>query len=508
VNLLAAKLQIHYQVLNTNFMLKQSLQQKMLQKMSPQQIQFAKLLQLGTIDFVEKVEQELLDNPALEKGLESDEDMDDYRYEKETDSHTSDEPEESYDTWDKEMEDYLTQPEDNPYQYNDDYQDEEQKEIPIATHQTFYEFLTEQARNNIQHPFQLELALHLIGSLEDDGYLRRELKAIVYDLMFTSNISTSEEELEKVLKNIQTFEPSGVAARNLKECLILQLNRKKEEIGTTPNIDRAIEILEKHLEAFTKKHYEKIMRSMKINEVELKNAIKEITKLNPKPGQVSSSNYKEQHVNPDFTVTERDGELIVLLNGKNAPELRISRAYRETLNAYQQNAKDKKLKDSAQYIKQKVEGAKWFIDSIKQRQHTLISTMRSIVEMQKDFFYDGNETSLRPMIMKDIADKIGMDISTISRVANSKYVETSFGIYPLKYFFTEGVSNSEGEEISNREIKKILKDAIDQEDKRKPLTDEALMKILKLKGYNIARRTVAKYREQLNIPVGRLRKEL
>lgn len=494
-------------------MLKQSLNQKLLQKMSPQQIQFAKLLQLGTLDFMERVEQELLDNPALEKGLETDVDNED-KYElsrNETSNDASDfsaKEEEHVDTWDKEVADYLTSTDDGGFRLNEDYNDEDNKEIPIATHQTFFEYLTEQARNNIYNEKQLTLALHLIGSLEDDGYLRRDLKAITYDLMFTSNVNATEEELEQVLALIQTFDPAGVAARDLKECLMIQLERKKREKKEHTYIDLAINLLDKYLEAFTKKHYEKILKGMKISEDVLKLVIQEITKLNPKPGQVSNSSFKEQYVNPDFTVIEQEGELVVLLNGKNAPELRLSRAYRETIKAYTNDTHNKKLKESVQYIKQKMDGAKWFIDSIKQRQHTLLSTMRTIVSMQEEFFYDGDETSLKPMIMKDVAERIGMDISTVSRVANSKYVETSFGIFPLKFFFSEGLANSEGEEISNKEIKQILKRSIEAEDKKNPLTDEALMIILKQKGYNIARRTVAKYREQLNIPVGRMRKEL
>jgi len=490
-------------------MLKQSLSQKLLQKMSPQQIQYIKLLQLGTADFLERVEQEILDNPALEKGLENDrEGEDNYDVDFEKSPEKSSE-EEAPDTWDQEIADYLINTEeDGGFRNNDDFSEDDNKEIPIATHQSFYEYLAEQVRNNIQKESHLEIALHLIGSLEDDGYLRRDLKAIVNDLMFTANITTTEAELEKVLHQIQDFDPAGVGARDLKECLIIQLKRKLIETPDKESVSLAIRILNDQLDAFIKKHYEKIMKSLKISEEELKEAIKEITKLNPKPGQTSSSSYKEQYVNPDFTVVNREGELFVMLNSKNAPELRLSRAYRDTLKAYTKNADNNKLKESAQYIKQKMDGAKWFIDSIKQRQHTLLATMRAIVGMQREFFLEGDEMLLKPMIMKDIADRIGMDISTVSRVANSKYVETSFGIYSLKFFFSEGLANSEGEEVSNKEIKLILKEAIEAEDKSKPLTDEKLMALLKTKGYNIARRTVAKYREQLNLPVARLRKQL
>ncbi|MCO6494134.1 MAG: RNA polymerase factor sigma-54 [Bacteroidetes bacterium] len=486
-------------------MLKQTLSQKLQQKMSPQQIQFMKLLQLGTADFLERVEQELLDNPALEKGGEN-ETNDDFD---KNDDFETDNIDSTEDTFDDDISDYLNDSnDDGSFRLNEDYAEEERKEIPIPTYQSFYEYLIEQADTNIYDEKQLELAHHLIGSLEDDGYLRRELKAIVNDLMFTANVSTTVDELEKVLHEIQKFDPAGVGARDLKECLLLQLKRKISERENKKSIELAIKILNEHLEAFTKKHYDKLSRSLKISDSELKDAISEITKLNPKPGQTSNSSYKEQYVNPDFTVIDNEGELTVLLNSKNAPELRLSRNYQDTLRAYSANTENKQLKESAQYIKQKIDGAKWFIDSIKQRQNTLLSTMRAIVERQKEFFYEGDETLLKPMVMKDIADKIGMDISTVSRVANSKYVETSFGIYPLKFFFSEGLATDGGEEVSNREIKTILKDEIEKEDKSKPLTDEELMDILNKRGYNIARRTIAKYREQLNIPVSRMRKQL
>lgn len=486
-------------------MLKQTLSQKLQQKMSPQQIQFMKLLQLGTADFMERVEQELLDNPALEKSNDGDTGDD---YEK-NDDFDNDNIDSTEDTFDDDISDYLSDSnDDGGFRLNEDYGDEEKKEFPIPTFQTFYEYLIEQADTNIYDEKQLELAHHLIGSLEDDGYLRRDLKAIVNDLMFTANITTTVEELEKVLHEIQQFDPAGVAARDLKECLLLQLNRKLYEAENKKDIQLAITILNEHLEVFTKKHFDKLSKSLKVSDVQLKNAITEITKLNPKPGQISNSTYREQYVNPDFTVEDDNGELRVLLNSKNAPELRLSRNYQDTLRAYSANTDNKQLKESAQYVKQKIDGAKWFIDSIKQRQNTLLSTMRAIVSKQRDFFYEGNETLLKPMVMKDIADEIGMDISTVSRVANSKYVETSFGIFPLKFFFSEGLSTDGGDEVSNREIKTILKEEIGKEDKSKPLTDEELMDILNKRGYNIARRTIAKYREQLNIPVSRMRKQL
>jgi RNA polymerase sigma-54 factor len=487
-------------------MLKQNLSQKQLQKLTPQQIQYMKLLQLNTTDFLERMEQELLDNPALEKAQELEErekeQQDQYEFEGGDEKESS---EDSYD-FESDITDYLAYDDENSsYRSQDDYNgtEEERKEIPIAQEQTFHEFLSEQLNNNIYDERELVLARHLIGSLEEDGYLRRALKSIVNDLYFIENVQTTEEELEKVLTFIQEFEPPGIGARDLQECLLLQLKRHKE----TPEIKLAKEIVSNHMEAFTKKHYEKITRSLKVTEDDLRDAINIIRKLNPKPGHSTSSNMKEQYINPDFTVKLEEDNLIVLLNSKNAPDLKISRSYAETMKAYSTDTKNEKLKESVQFIKQKIDGAKWFIDSIKQRQNTLLSTMRVIVERQRDFFIDGDEGSLKPMIMKDVAETIGMDISTVSRVANSKYVETSFGIYPLKFFFTEGVANVDGEEVSNKEIKKFLKEVIEAEDKKKPLTDEKLKKMLEKQGYPIARRTVAKYREQMNIPVARLRKQ-
>jgi RNA polymerase sigma-54 factor len=393
------------------------------------------------------------------------------------------------------------------FQLNEDYSNEEQRESPIASQSTFQEYLMEQARATFYNETDLLLAIHLINSIEEDGYLRRELRSIVNDLAFNENISTSEDHLERLLIKIQNFDPAGIGARDLQECLLLQLYKK--DYGDNPAISLAETIISEQMEAFSKKHYDKIKRSLKIDDEQLKAAILEIVKLNPKPGETGVSNSKTQYIVPDFTVTNTDGVLEVSLNSRNAPDLRISASYSETLKAYDSSPnKAQNLKDAVQYIKQKLDGAKWFIDSVKQRQNTLMSTMEAIVQRQKEFFIEGDETCLRPMILKDIANQVGLDISTISRVANSKYVETSFGIFPLKFFFSEGIVNEDGEEVSNREIKKILSNAIEAEDKSKPLTDEALMDLLKEKGYNIARRTVAKYREQLNIPVARLRKEL
>lgn len=492
-------------------MLKQTLSQKLLQKLSPQQIQFIKLLQMTTADFEERVEQELLDNPALEKGDDentftaSETRKDEFNNEESmNDDYNSND---SYESDDFDVSEFLTGDDHTAsFKMTDDYSDEEQKEVPIAYQQSFYDFLVDQVHANFEEGEDLQLALHLVGNIEEDGYLRRELSAIVNDLAFTENISTTEEYLERILTKIQNFDPPGIGARNLQECLLLQLYKK--DYGGNKALDLAERIIADHMDAFVKKHYDKIKGSLKINDNDLKLALTEITKLNPKPGQ-SQSQSVSQYIIPDFTVVNEDGDLKVILNSRNAPELKLSQSYSETLQAYDKdNGKDKNLRDAVQYIKQKLDGAKWFIDSVKQRQQTLQMTMTAIVSAQKEFFTFGDETSLKPMILKDIADKIQMDISTVSRVANSKYVQTDFGIFPLKYFFSEGIVNESGEEVSNREVKKILSDAIAGESKKKPLTDEALMDLLKEKGYNIARRTVAKYHEQLNIPVARLRKEL
>lgn len=483
--------------------LKQHLSQKMLQKLSPQQIQFIKLLQLNTQDFEEKVEQELLDNPALEDNRSESTEEDRY----DTDDDFGDEDYYSNDVDVDELLRASSGDDEGGFHLNEDYSGDEPREMPIASQSSFQEFLIEQARATFFKEEDLLLAVHLINSIEEDGYLRRELRSIVNDLAFNENISTTEDHLERLLIKIQNFDPAGIAARNLQECLLLQLYKK--DYGDNPALSLAETIISEQMEAFSKKHYDKIKKALKIDDDQLKSAIGEIVKLNPKPGETGATSSKTQYIVPDFIITNTDGTLEVRLNARNTPELRISPAYAETLRAYEHSGKtDKNLRDAVQYIKQKLDGAKWFIDSVKQRQHTLLSTMQAIVERQREFFQEGDETKLRPMILKDIATRVSLDISTISRVANSKYVETDFGIFPLKFFFSEGITNDEGEEVSNREIKKILSNAIAAEEKKKPLTDEALMELLKEKGYNIARRTVAKYREQLNIPVARLRKEL
>jgi RNA polymerase sigma-54 factor len=354
------------------------------------------------------------------------------------------------------------------------------------------------------------IGLQLIGSIEEDGYIRRPLRSICNDLAFTQNIYTTEEELSTILKKVQTFEPAGIGARDLRECLLLQLERKDQE---DIEVEIAVRIITDFFDEFTKKHYEKIQRRLDIDDSIMKEAIRVITRLNPKPGNTGSGDSTAAYLMADFIVTNNNGKLDVILNSKNAPELRVSRSFAEMLDTYDKtdkngSAQHKSIKETVTFVKQKLDAAKWFIDAIKQRQQTLLKTMKAIVEYQRDFFLDGDESKLRPMILKDIANRIEMDISTVSRVANSKAVQTDFGIYPLKYFFSEGIATDSGEDASSREVKNILKELIENEPKNSPLSDDKLEKMLNKRGYNIARRTVAKYREQLNIPVARLRKQL
>jgi RNA polymerase sigma-54 factor len=492
-------------------MLKQGLQQKLLQKLSPQQIQFIKLLQLNTVDLQQRIDDELIENPALVKSED-----DDAAAPLETDikeAETADDGQEE----NVSVEDYLTDETLDIKEYvNDDYDsegfhlsdegpDEDKKEMPIAETTSFHELLAEQFNAIAEDEREQIMGNQIIGTIDDDGYLRRPLEAIQNDLAFSQNVEASIDELKICLAKIQALEPAGIAATSLQECLLLQLKRKDH---TREGVRLAEVLLRDYFDDFTKKHYEKLNRSLKISDDQLKDAIKVITHLNPKPGE-SVSDSKPQYITPDFILVDNEGKLEVLLNSRNAPDLRISRSYMETLKGYDKNPNpSKELKQTVQFIKQKLDGAKWFIDSIKQRQNTLLMTMNAILQQQYAYFESGDETKMRPMILKDIAEKVGMDISTISRVANSKYVQTDFGTIPLKFFFSEGIATDDGEEVSSREVKKILKDAIEAEEKRKPLPDEKLMEILKEKGYNIARRTVAKYREQLNIPVARLRKEV
>jgi RNA polymerase sigma-54 factor len=485
-------------------MLSQRLEQKMLQKLSPQQIQLMKLLQVPTIAIEERIKEELENNPALE---EENKEYEDSQNEEEDYSDAYDEISESEKEFD--FSDYVDDDE-GPYdRFASNYsQDQEERAIPITGGRSFHDLLYDQLRLRPISDEKKQIAQFLIGNIDDSGYLRRELRAMVDDLAFTQNIRTSEDELETLLEIIQDFDPPGVAARDLRECLVLQLQRKdKLDIG----VNLALRILDTHFDEFSKKHYDKILKKFDINEDELKLAIDEILKLNPKPGNsMSESSAVLEHVVPDFSILNMDDELQISLNSRNAPELKVSRKYHEMLEEYSQTktVKNAAQRDALTFVKQKLDSAKWFIDAIKQRQNTLMITMQAIVDYQREYFITGDETKLKPMILKDIADIINMDISTVSRVVNSKYVQTAFGTFLLKSFFSESLSTDSGEEVSTREVKKILDDEIGREDKRKPLTDEKLCEILRDKGYNIARRTVAKYREQLNIPVARLRKEL
>ncbi|SHO63366.1 RNA polymerase factor sigma-54 [Algoriphagus zhangzhouensis] len=484
-------------------MQKLHLSQSLSQKLSPQQIQFIKLLQVPTAELDARIEEELEVNPALEEGREEKEESTQEEFE---DSYEDDVPTDDRDInldeyLDDEYGGYKMQGDGN---YNSD---EEDREIPISSQASLHEQLIQQLNYLKLDERQKIIGQQLIGSIENDGYIRRDLEAIINDLAFSQNIETDIDELEEILRKIQSFDPAGIASRNLQECLILQLERK--EHPDDPVILHALRILHDCFEEFTKKHYSKIQRKCELTEEETKDAVNLITKLNPKPGGISDGLVRTQYIIPDFILTNNSGKLEISLNSKNAPELRISRSYADMFDAYDKSdKKDKKLKDTVTFVKQKLDAAKWFIDAIKQRQNTLLRTMEAILQYQKDFFLDGDETNLRPMILKDIAEKIDMDISTVSRVANSKAIQTEFGVYPLKYFFSEGISTDSGEDVSNREVKSVLQGMVDEEDKKKPLSDDKLVKMLNKKGYNIARRTVAKYREQLQIPVARLRKEL
>jgi RNA polymerase sigma-54 factor len=492
--------------------LSQSLQQKLLQKLSPQQIQLMKLLQVPTANLEERVKEELEENPALEMGEEGSEDefgedmqesidepMDELMDGSEDDYENADMTEYIVDD-DGEIADYKTR--DDNYPEMDD-----QKVMPIRVETTFHDLVVDQLGMLELDERRFKIAEQIVGSLDDDGYLRRELSSISDDLAFRQGMVVEEKEIEELLEQIQQFDPAGICARNLQECLLLQLKRK---LGEGKSVALAIQILSKYFEEFTKKHYEKIQHNLNLNDEQIRDVINQIIKLNPKPGgNIGEVNKAETYIIPDFYIINNNGRLELSLNARNAPDLRISEGYRDMLKDYEKGSKkDKRQKEAVLFIKQKIDSAKWFIDMIKQRQETLINTMSAIISHQEEFFLTGDETNMRPMILKDIAELTGLDISTVSRVANSKFVQTEFGTYRLKFFFSESLSTDSGEEVSTREVKKILNDIIEGEDKRKPLSDEILTDLLQAKGYNIARRTVAKYREQLNVPVARLRKEL
>ncbi len=481
-------------------MQKLGLSQSLQQKLSPQQIQFIKLLQVPTAELESRIEEELEINPALEEGAE------DPASEEERKDEEYDETSGSEDEVD--IKDYLRDDDYSGYKMQGDGDDDDDREMPIPMSSSLHEQLMDQLDFLGLDDRQYAIGKQLIGSIESDGYIRRELEAIVNDLAFSQGIETTVEEVESILKKIQGFDPPGIAARNLQECLLLQLDRMDN--GHDIDVAVAKKIISECFDEFTKKHYHKIQKKLDTEDEDfVRDAIDLIIKLNPKPGGGSATMVKNQYIIPDYILTNNNGKLELALNSRNAPELRISRSYTEMFKAYDKSdKKDKKLKEAVTFVKQKLDAAKWFIDAIKQRQQTLLKTMRAIVDFQYEFFLEGDETKLKPMILKDIANMINMDISTVSRVASSKTVQTDFGIYPLKYFFSEGIATDSGEEVSSREVKQIIKEIIEKEDKSKPLSDDKLEKILNEKGYNIARRTVAKYREQLNIPVARLRKEI
>ncbi|MDD2380827.1 MAG: RNA polymerase factor sigma-54 [Mariniphaga sp.] len=482
---------------------KLTLQQKLLQKLSPQQIQVIKLLEIPAIQLEQRIKKELEENPVLD--LESDFPEND----EETENNESDEKSD-VDNDEFSFDDYLTDDDEIPTyktQTSNYSKDEKYVDIPFSVGISFHESLYDQLNMVHLSEDDHQLAKYIIGNIDDDGYLRRDIISISDDLAFNLNLEVPEKKLEEILHVIQQFDPPGIGARDLRECLLLQLNRKKGDSNELARI-----ILTDFFEEFTRKHYEKIQKKLELPDEALKKGIGEVLKLNPKPGSAYSNplNKSNQHIIPDFLLENVDDELSLSLNQQNTPELKINDTYMDMLHdlAKHNAKKTKDQKDALLFVKQKVDAARWFIDAIRQRNHTLLVTMSEIINFQKEYFKEGDETKLRPMILKDIAERTGLDISTISRVSNSKYIQTHFGIFPLKYFFSEGLQKDDGEEVSTREIKMILQECVDNEDKRKPLTDEKLTQILKEKSYNIARRTVAKYREQLDIPVARLRKKL
>ncbi len=495
-------------------MQKLTLSQNLQQRLSPQQIQFIKLLQIPTAELDQRIEEELEINPALEEGKEMEEksesddiydDFNDYG-----DSDNSSDDFSDYDSLDYhdsvDVKEYINQDDYSGYKMYGDGWDDDRESSPVISTNTLTESLVQQLGFLKLNERDTIIGEQLIGSIEDDGYIRRPIRSICNDLAFGQNVYASEEEVESVLLKVQRFEPAGIAARDLQECLLIQLKRMGCHAEHCIN---AIKIIENHFEEFTKKHFDTIQRKLNIDNDSLRESVLLITRLNPKPGNVESGDNTAAYLMPDFIISNQNGKLDIILNSKNAPELRVSKSFSDMLETYDKsNKQNKQIKETVTFVKQKLDAAKWFIDAIKQRQQTLLHTMEAIVKYQNEFFWEGDESKLKPMILKDIAEKIEMDISTVSRVANSKSVQTDFGIYPLKYFFSEGISTDSGEDASSREVKNILKELIESEPKHAPLSDDKLEKLLKKRGYNIARRTVAKYREQLNIPVARLRKEL
>ena len=484
-------------------MLNQKLQQKLLQKLSPQQIQMIKLLEVPAMQLEQRIKKELEENPALEEGAD-DEEVNVENEETETEQIDKEQDEFSLDDYlnDEDIPDYRLQ-------VNNTSKDEDRKEdIPFSSGASFHEVITSQFNLRVSTEREKILGEYIIGNIDDDGYLRREIENMVDDLAFLQNITTDTDELNNVLEIIQDLDPPGVGARDLRECLMLQLERKDQSLRS---VSLASAVMKDFFEEFSRRHYEKIMSRLLIGEDEMKSIIEEVLKLNPKPGGSENDPYNKsaQQIIPDFILEQGDYGLELSLNNRNIPELKISKSYSEMLEAYSRDkATGKQNRDAVMFVKQKLDSARWFIDAMKQRQNTLLLTMNAILEYQKGYFIEGDDTRLRPMILKDVAEMTGLDISTVSRVANSKYIQTHFGIFPLKFFFSEGMQTDNGDEVSTREIKRILQECLSNEEKRKPLTDERLTEILQEKGYQIARRTVAKYREQLNIPVARMRKEI
>ena len=488
-------------------MLKQFLNLKLSQKLSPQQIQLMKLIQLPTQAFEQRLLEEMNENPALETGIDEEDNFEKDEFDN-NDDYDEYEDNESIDSGELNIDEYLSNDETPDYKTNsNNYSaDDDMIESPLASSVSFHQDLINQLNTFILNDEQREIAEFLVGNIDDMGYIRRSIADIVDDMAFTQAIYTDEKSVAKMLQVIHELEPAGVGARNLQECLLLQLKHKTP----TASVSLAISILEDQFDAFTKKHYDKLIQKYNISNEQLKIAVHEIEKLNPKPGGSFTGNNKvTENVVPDFAIRINDDELELTLNGRNAPILHVSKDYQDMMQTYKVSAdKSNSQKDAVQFIKQKLDSAKWFIDAIKQRQETLFVTMNAIMHFQQEFFLEGDETKLKPMILKDIADMVGLDISTISRVANSKYVETPYGTKLIKEFFSEAMTNDQGEEVSTLEIKKILKDVIGEEDKHKPLPDDQLAEILKERGYPIARRTIAKYREQLDIPVARMRKKM
>ena len=485
--------------------------QKMLQKLSPQQILLMKLLQIPTMELSTRIKEEIEENPALEE-IENENFNDDVN-----DNDDEFEDNQDYDNNDdydplSDFDDYMQDDDDDAAAYklkaNNHSRDDEHYEAPLSDEESFQDILIQQLGYRKLDDKKYKIGTYIIGNLDDSGYLSRPITGIMDDLLFTQNLDVSEEEVMEVLHIIQEFDPAGVGATNLQECLLIQLLRLQEDNEEDIDYTLPIIIIKQYFNEFTKKHYDKIVKKSGISERQFRSALKEILKLNPKPGGSVGGAQRSNYVIPDFAIYNNCGKLELTLNSRNTPELHVNRDYVEMLNDFSKQKNNKTNKEAISFVKNKIESAKWFIEAIKQRHNTLYTTMEAIMEYQKEYFLTGDETKLKPMILKDISEKVGLDISTISRVANSKYVQTAYGTFPLKSFFSESLTNDEGEEVSTREIKKILMDCIEQEDKSKPLTDDVLTQILKDKGYNIARRTIAKYREQLDIPVARLRKEL